>query len=63
MRDGWRQETRFTRSVPDRRLHAHAIGESGTEKTTLLRNLILQDIESGRLAGFPRPHKVTGFEA
>ena len=38
-------------SVPDRRHHLHVIGKSGTGKTTLLRNLILQDIYAGRGVG------------
>lgn len=32
----------------DRRQHVYCLGKSGTGKTTLLRNLILQDIEAGR---------------
>ncbi len=40
----------------DRRQHVYCIGKSGTGKTTLLRNLILQDIELGRGVGLIDPH-------
>ena len=37
-------------SVPDARHHLHVIGETGTGKSTLLANLVLQDAEAGRSA-------------
>jgi TraM recognition site of TraD and TraG/Type IV secretion-system coupling protein DNA-binding domain len=40
----------------DRRQHVYCIGKSGTGKTTLLRNLILKDIELGRGVGVIDPH-------
>jgi hypothetical protein len=40
----------------DRRHHLYAIGQTGSGKTTLLRNLILQDIASGRGVGLIDPH-------
>jgi len=40
----------------DRNNHFYTIGQSGTGKTTLLRNLILQDIEAGRGAILIDPH-------
>jgi hypothetical protein len=40
----------------DRRHHLYAIGKSGTGKTTLLRNLILQDICAGNGVGVIDPH-------
>src|SRR5437588_1140645 len=40
----------------DRRHHAYVIGKTGTGKTTLLRNLICQDIEAGRGVGVIDPH-------
>jgi DNA helicase HerA-like ATPase len=56
VRDGWGQELPFVLSPHDRRHHLYAIGKSGTGKTTLLRNLILQDIEAGRGVGIIDPH-------
>src|SRR3954470_2195288 len=44
----WGGEAPFSLCGPDRRHHAYVIGKSGTGKTTLLRNLIVQDIEAGR---------------
>ncbi len=35
-------------SLPDCRYHVHALGPTGTGKTTLMMNLILDDIEAGR---------------
>jgi type IV secretory pathway TraG/TraD family ATPase VirD4 len=40
----------------DRRRHVYLIGQTGTGKTTLLRNLILQDIHEGKGVGFIDPH-------
>lgn len=40
----------------DRRHHLYVIGKTGTGKTTLLRNLIIQDIEAGRGVGVIDPH-------
>ena len=40
----------------DRNNHFYTIGQSGTGKTTLLRNLILQDIEAGRGVILIDPH-------
>jgi hypothetical protein len=45
------------RLSPDARLkHLHVIGASGTGKSTLLEQLILQDIESGAGVGLLDPH-------
>jgi hypothetical protein len=35
-------------SVEDARHHLHVIGETGTGKSTLLANLVLQDVQAGR---------------
>ncbi|MGC9667420.1 type IV secretory system conjugative DNA transfer family protein [Planosporangium sp. 12N6] len=35
-------------SLPDCRYHVHALGPTGTGKTTLLMNMILDDVEAGR---------------
>ena len=56
MRDVWEQETSASLSCADRRHHVYVIGKSGTGKTTLLRNMILQDIEAGRGVGVIDPH-------
>lgn len=52
----WGQEQSLSLSPPDRRHHIYTIGKSGTGKTTLLRNLIIQDIEAGRGVGIIDPH-------
>lgn len=56
MRDQWGQETPVFLSCADRRHHLYVVGKSGTGKTTLLRNLILQDIDAGRGVGVIDPH-------
>jgi len=56
MRELWGQEIPFVLSPHDRRQHLYIIGKSGTGKTTLLRNLILQDIEAGRGVAVIDPH-------
>ena len=40
--------TRIGISLPDCRYHLHALGPTGTGKTTLLMNMILDDVENGR---------------
>ena len=56
LREHWGQELPFALSHSDRRHHLYTVGKSGTGKTTLLRNLILQDIEAGRGVGVIDPH-------
>jgi hypothetical protein len=56
MREQWGQESPFVLPNRDRRHHLYAIGKSGTGKTTLLQNLILQDIYAGRGVGVIDPH-------
>jgi len=53
----WRGEERPVgiRSA-DRRQHIHVIGKTGMGKTTLLENMIVQDIEQGRGVGVVDPH-------
>lgn len=46
----------FGISRADRRQHLYAIGKTGTGKTTLLKNLICQDIANGRGVGVIDPH-------
>lgn len=53
----WGSDTRlFGLCRADRRQHLYTIGKTGTGKSTLLRNLILQDIESGEGVGLIDPH-------
>src|ERR1043166_7473184 len=52
----WGGEKPFGISRVDRRQHLYAIGKTGTGKTTLLRNLICQDIENGHGVGVIDPH-------
>ena len=40
----------------DRRLHMYCIGKTGTGKSTLLENMIVDDIERGRGVGVVDPH-------
>ncbi|TSC93220.1 MAG: hypothetical protein CEN89_230 [Candidatus Berkelbacteria bacterium Licking1014_7] len=40
----------------DRRLHFYAIGKTGTGKTTMLENMIIDDIEEGRGLAVVDPH-------
>jgi hypothetical protein len=40
----------------DRRQHIYIIGKTGTGKSTLLRNMMIQDIEAGRGIGLIDPH-------
>lgn len=47
-RFAWGGEEFFGIQAEDRRRHLYTIGKTGTGKTTLLRNLIVQDIEAGR---------------
>lgn len=54
LRSGY--EEPFGLTAADRRQHLYVIGKSGTGKSTLLRNLILQDIEAGRGVGIIDPH-------
>lgn len=55
-RESWGETVPFSLSREDRRAHLYAIGKSGVGKTTLLFNLILQDIEAGRGVGVIDPH-------
>jgi len=56
MRESWGQKIPFGLFHRDRRHHLYTIGKSGTGKTTLLRNLILQDIEAGHGVAVIDPH-------
>jgi len=52
--NGARREVRV--SIEERLRHAHVIGASGTGKSTLLLNLMLQDIERGEGIALLDPH-------
>lgn len=56
LRQDWGGENRFGMDPRDRGQHVYVIGQTGTGKSTLLRNLILQDIEAGRGVGLIDPH-------
>src|SRR5882672_224862 len=56
MREVWGGEIPFGLAVPDRRQHLYVIGKSGTGKTALLRNSIIQDIAAGHGVGVIDPH-------
>ncbi len=43
-------------AVDDRRRHAYVVGKTGTGKSTLLKNMALQDIEAGRGVCVVDPH-------
>ena len=50
------QETLVRLNPLDRRRHLYVVGQTGTGKSYLLRNLIKQDIESGAGVGVIDPH-------
>ncbi|HEY7118884.1 MAG TPA: type IV secretion system DNA-binding domain-containing protein [Tepidisphaeraceae bacterium] len=56
MAHGWGGERPLLLSRADRRQHLYVVGKTGTGKTTLLRNLILQDIAAGEGVGVIDPH-------
>lgn len=55
-RQAWDAQAPFYLSPQDRRRHLLVIGQTGTGKTTLLRNMIAQDIAAGRGVAFIDPH-------
>ncbi len=55
-REVWGGREAFGLSRVDRRQHLYAVGKTGTGKSTLLRNLILQDIEAGEGVAVIDPH-------
>jgi len=53
----WRnQRNQFGIKEEDRRHHIYIVGKTGMGKTTLLENMIVQDIETGRGVGVLDPH-------
>ena len=55
-RDVWGGRLPFSLRHADRRQHIYIVGKSGTGKSTLVRNMVLQDIEAGRGVGLIDPH-------
>ncbi len=47
---------KFGIKTSDRRLHIYAIGKTGTGKTTMLENMIIDDIREGRGVAVVDPH-------
>src|SRR5947209_11632610 len=55
-RTSWGGEEPLSISGADRHQHLYVLGKTGTGKSTLLRNLILQDIVAGEGVGLIDPH-------
>jgi energy-coupling factor transporter ATP-binding protein EcfA2 len=55
-RHEWGGDLPFGLDPHERRQHLYVIGQTGTGKSTLLRNLILQDIDAGRGVALIDPH-------
>ena len=55
-RDTWGHSTPFGISHADRRQHVYIIGQTGTGKSTLLLNSLIQDIALGHGVGLIDPH-------
>jgi len=49
-------ERKFGIKIQDRALHMYAIGKTGTGKSTLLKNMIIDDIHKGRGVAVVDPH-------
>lgn len=56
LRHEWGSDNPFGLTVEERRQHVYVVGQTGTGKSTLLRNMILQDIEAGRGVAVIDPH-------
>lgn len=50
------QKKRFGIKLDDRRRHMYVIGKTGMGKTTMLENMVLQDIHHGHGVGLVDPH-------
>ena len=50
------QNRKFGIKIDDRRRHMHVVGKTGMGKTTLLENMVLNDIYSGHGVGLVDPH-------
>lgn len=58
-RSVWGGDEPVVLSREDRRRHIYLIGASGTGKTSLLKTLILQDIEAGEGVAVLDPHGIS----
>lgn len=58
----WGENTPCSLSVSDRMHHIHTMGQTGVGKSTLLRNMILQDICLGHGVGVIDPHGELGAQ-
>jgi DNA helicase HerA-like ATPase len=56
LRAGYGEERPFSLSPTDRRYHTYIIGQTGTGKSTLLKHILMQDIQAGRGVGLIDPH-------
>src|SRR3954470_24552950 len=61
-RQTWGVEEPFGIRRTDRPNHLYCVGKTGSGKTTMLRNLILQDIDAGHGVGLIDPHGDFAFE-
>jgi len=55
-REIWGRRHRFGLDAEARRQHVYAIGKTGTGKSSLIFNMIVQDLEAGRGVGLIDPH-------
>lgn len=55
-RNAWGRDEVFSISGKDRRQHLFILGKSGTGKSTLIFNLVMQDIRAGRGVAVIDPH-------
>src|SRR4028119_1277992 len=62
IKQGWSEQELVGLRQEDRKNHLLVIGKTNSGKTTLLRNLIVQDIISGRGLCFIDPHGDTAQE-
>ena len=52
----WAELYPFTLSMEDRRRHMYVVGQTGTGKSTLLKDIVKQDIWAGRGVAYIDPH-------
>jgi len=52
----WGESRPVVFSREDRRQHLYVVGKTGTGKTSLIRNMLIQDIEAGHGVGVLDPH-------
>jgi hypothetical protein len=52
----WDREGLFGLRTADRRQHVYVLGKTGTGKSSLIRNVLIQDVHAGRGVGLIDPH-------